>query len=293
MLATDFLKQQHREIEELFRQLRQDEGPDRDTPVLIRDELANQLAAHAAVEDAMFYPTVLTLLGPQCRVHEAKEEHVAADFVLARLVSVKVTDATFSARLETLFDLVMNHFEEEESELFGQYESEVERAMSEQFASNMAHAYDETIKRGHVAILSERVSLPKIGTKKAKRHVPRGMFKPLSLGSLPRVFVNLLALDGENITAFYGGLLENQEMMSWIAVLKFDLGLARDCFEIEVHARYQLAEFFTAVLALTKVSRAMFVKDFDRLLNNLGRQDFWGTEGQCDPRGDRRELGDY
>ena len=56
------------------------------------------------------------------------------------------------------------------------------------------------------------------------------------------------------------------------------------------YARHDLAKFFLAVLNLTKPVRAMFVKDFNRLLTRLAQQDFFGTEGQCDPRGDHRDL---
>jgi hypothetical protein len=118
-------------------------------------------------------------------------------------------------------------------------------------------------------------------------------FKTLSVGSLPRVFVKILAMDGDNITAFADVVLQNEEMKTWIATTKTDFTVPRgDFLCLEIGARDKLAKFFLAVLNLSKVSRGMFVKDFTRLLNELGQQDFWGTEGQCDPRGDRRELFD-
>lgn len=116
-------------------------------------------------------------------------------------------------------------------------------------------------------------------------------FKPLTVGSLPRVFVNLLAQDDESIVHFFEGLSDSAEMATWFDLTK-TTGIpisARNGQRVDSIVRRDLAGFFLAILNLSKVSRGMFVKDFARLLNELGTQDFWGTEGQCDPRGDRRD----
>lgn len=33
-----------------------------------------------------------------------------------------------------------------------------------------------------------------------------------------------------------------------------------------------------------------FIRNLDRMLDTLNDMDFFGTEGQCDPRGDRRNA---
>lgn len=119
-------------------------------------------------------------------------------------------------------------------------------------------------------------------------------FKLLSVGTLPRVFVNLLAQDDEGIVIFAEAMNGCEEMKTWFETTRKDVSVVRrgpDSFA-QFRCRREMANFFQAVLNLSKVSRGMFVKDFTRLLNELGRQDFWGTEGQCDPRGDRRDLDD-
>lgn len=119
-------------------------------------------------------------------------------------------------------------------------------------------------------------------------------FKPLTLGTLPRVFVNILALDSGDITAFYTAMVDCVEMQTWFKTTDFDVRRVHTDFSTtELWTRERLAVFFLAILNLSKITRTFFVKDFDRLLNDLGKQDFWGTEGQCDPRGDRRELSGY
>lgn len=40
---------------------------------------------------------------------------------------------------------------------------------------------------------------------------------------------------------------------------------------------------------MEKEGRAAFIKPFDEFLDELLDEDFFGTEGQCDPRGDHRD----
>lgn len=124
-------------------------------------------------------------------------------------------------------------------------------------------------------------------------------YKPLSVDTLPHVFVNLLAQEDVVIVVFTEAMNECEEMKTWFETTKTKpIGCARTMLEEHQngtvvsagYARKDLAVFFLAVLNLSKPVRGMFVKDFDRLLNELGTQNFWGTEGQCDPRGDRRDA---
>lgn len=118
-------------------------------------------------------------------------------------------------------------------------------------------------------------------------------FKPLSVGTLPRVFVNLLALDDDGIVGFAEAVNDCAEMKTWFETANMKWLYVDTRHEYDTgpgHSRLDLAEFFLAVLNLSKVTRGMFVKDFDRLLNKLYLADFFGTEGQRDPRGDATGL---
>lgn len=117
-------------------------------------------------------------------------------------------------------------------------------------------------------------------------------FKPLSVGTLPRVFVNLLALDDEGIVIFAEAVNNCAEMKTWFETANMTwvyVDARREYDTGPGYSRLDLAKFFLAILNFSKVTRGMFVKDFDRLLNSLACDDFFGTEGQCDPRGDRRD----
>ena len=46
---------------------------------------------------------------------------------------------------------------------------------------------------------------------------------------------------------------------------------------------------YVANLMLEPEAQREFCADLDRFLNDLADQDAFGTEGQCDPRGDQRD----
>lgn len=52
---------------------------------------------------------------------------------------------------------------------------------------------------------------------------------------------------------------------------------------------FDLAAYFVEVLDLPRVERRNFVTALTRVLDDLLAQDFFGTEGQLDPRGDHRD----
>ncbi len=157
MKATDLLKQHHREVEELFREI--ETAEDETEKVSLREELANALAAHTAIEEEIFYPAAMEVLGPSGRIREAFEEHAVADYALYRLMSVSVGDETFSAKLGALKDVVMNHVEEEESELLPQADGEMERDQLEQLGDRLSSRFEERLAEGHRAILERSLGI--------------------------------------------------------------------------------------------------------------------------------------
>jgi hypothetical protein len=172
MMATDVLKQQHREFEELFRQIETSE--DDDERAALRVELADMLAAHTAIEEELFYPAALDQLGPGSRIRESLEAHALADFALYRVMSVSVADETFLAKLTTLKDAVMNHIEEEESELLPQVEGEMDRQALDDLGKRLAARFEERAREGFRPILerslgiaARQVAVAASGAKKA------------------------------------------------------------------------------------------------------------------------------
>lgn len=112
--VLELLASQHAEVDVLFAKLESGEG---DRGALF-SELANKLAAHATVEEKLFYPAVMAKQTHEL-LHEAVEEHLEIKRVLADLLIMKVDEDTFAAKLSVLKEDVAHHaHEEEEEQLF-------------------------------------------------------------------------------------------------------------------------------------------------------------------------------
>jgi hemerythrin superfamily protein len=114
--VLDLLESQHAEVDELIKQLENGTG---DRTAAFR-ELADKLAAHATVEEKLFYPAVMQSKTSEL-LHESVEEHLAIKRVLSGMLDLDPeADADeFEEELATLKDKVSHHaHDEEEGELF-------------------------------------------------------------------------------------------------------------------------------------------------------------------------------
>ena len=81
-------------------------------------ELADKLAAHATIEEQLFYPAVMAKETNEL-LHESVEEHLTIKRVLADLIEMKLDEDSFMAKLSVLKENVSHHaHKEEEAKLF-------------------------------------------------------------------------------------------------------------------------------------------------------------------------------
>ncbi|ATB39182.1 hemerythrin [Cystobacter fuscus] len=119
MDAIELLTQQHREVEELFEKFEKTGEGKEELLRALFVRIADNLAAHATIEEKLFYPSVY--VGPTAdKLQEAVEEHLSAKRVIADLLDMEPSDAQFRAKVKVLQDLVEHHVEEEEKDLFKQ-----------------------------------------------------------------------------------------------------------------------------------------------------------------------------
>lgn len=112
--ALDLLTEQHAEVDQLFARIESGNG-DRQAAFV---ELADKLAAHATIEEKLFYPRVMADQTSDL-LHESVEEHLAIKRLLADLVAMDVDDEEFDAKMSVLKEQVSHHaHEEEETKLF-------------------------------------------------------------------------------------------------------------------------------------------------------------------------------
>ncbi|HVW27152.1 MAG TPA: hemerythrin domain-containing protein [Polyangiaceae bacterium] len=147
--ATALLKEQHRKVEGLFKQI---EGARSRKEDLVT-ELANDLAGHMKIEQEIFYPRVRQL--DEDLVLESFEEHSIAEVALKRLLDTSPEEETFDARVTVLKELILHHVEEEEKSLFPKVDKKLDAAESEQLASEMKAMFDDAVAEGYESILPE------------------------------------------------------------------------------------------------------------------------------------------
>lgn len=115
--ALDLLAQQHTEVDELIGRL-QDDDLEGEQKTLVFFELADKLAAHAAMEEQLFYPAVRAKQTEEDLL-ESTEEHLQIKRLLADLLVTDIFDDRFDAKLSVLQEEVEHHaHEEEEGKLF-------------------------------------------------------------------------------------------------------------------------------------------------------------------------------
>lgn len=142
MNALDLLIEQHDEVEDLFEMIEKAEG---EKKTELFEELADKLAAHATVEETVFYPAVKAKETEELLV-ESTEEHLAIKRVLADLLELDTDDEHFDAKIKVMQEEVDHHArEEEEDKLF----PKVRRLMSseelDQLGSEMESLFEQLL----------------------------------------------------------------------------------------------------------------------------------------------------
>jgi len=112
--VLDLLTDQHTEVDQLIEKIEKGKG---DKAALFQ-ELADKLAAHATVEEKIFYPSVMMEKTKEM-LQEAVEEHLEVKRMLADMMQLDPDSEQFDAKLSVLKENVSHHaHEEEEDKLF-------------------------------------------------------------------------------------------------------------------------------------------------------------------------------
>ena len=124
MDALKLLKEQHREVESLFKELGGLDETQTQRLGEICQAIDEKLTIHAQIEEAILYPKVKARARQEDdgyefqEVLEAYEEHGTVKSMLQKLSNTNPSDETYEAKLQVLQELVMHHVKEEEHHLF-------------------------------------------------------------------------------------------------------------------------------------------------------------------------------
>ncbi|WP_437287155.1 hemerythrin domain-containing protein [Sorangium sp. So ce406] len=171
MKATDLLKEQHQEVDELFERMSQASGNEINA---LRDELVANLVGHTAIEEEIFYPESRAALGASPLIPTSYEEHSLVDIMLQKLLSTDPGDESFHARLKVLKELVQHHVQEEEQELFPQLESAMGAERLEELGDRLESRFVQVRESNVKALLSQNVakSMPATTSRRGRAAKP-------------------------------------------------------------------------------------------------------------------------
>lgn len=112
--VLDLLTDQHKEVDQLLEKIEKGKGDSR----ALFQQMADKLAAHATVEEKIFYPAVM-MEKTQDLLMESVEEHLEVKRTLADMMMLDPESDQFKAKLSVIKENISHHaHEEEEDKLF-------------------------------------------------------------------------------------------------------------------------------------------------------------------------------
>lgn len=144
MDALRLLKKQHGEVKQLFQKFESADNSDLQRSIF--EQIADDLAAHAEIEEKIFYPSVY--VGDlKDELMEAVEEHLGVKRIIADLLKLQPDDENFEPKMVVLQEQVEHHVKEEEGEMFPKVEKNFDSAELEALGSDMEQMFSE-LKQG-------------------------------------------------------------------------------------------------------------------------------------------------
>lgn len=141
MDAITLLRDDHKTVQQLFKRFEKAGDNAFVEKRQIVDRIIEELSAHAAIEEQLFYPVArATVPGVEDIALESLEEHHIVKWVLAELVDLDPSAERFDAKVTVLIENVRHHVEEEETEFFPKVRSGLSRGALADLGQAMAQA---------------------------------------------------------------------------------------------------------------------------------------------------------
>lgn len=142
--AISLLTSQHDVVDDLIGKIEESSGDER---AKLFEEMADNLAAHARIEETLFYPTIMAKQ-TESLLLESTEEHLAIKRVLADMLDLDVDDPRFDAKLSVLKETVRHHArDEEEGDLFHEARKLLSADELEALGGELASTFEALLPR--------------------------------------------------------------------------------------------------------------------------------------------------
>jgi len=149
-MSTDalvVLKNDHREVEKLFKQFEKKNTTTANKGKIV-ESVIELLTVHTYIENEILYPEVRDLV-PDLEDHilESYEEHHVADVLVMELAQMKAGDERFEAKFKVLMENVRHHVKEEEDEWFPQVREALSRTQLQEMGQRLLEAKETAPRR--------------------------------------------------------------------------------------------------------------------------------------------------
>lgn len=114
--AIALLTADHADVARWFDEY-EDSASDDDKAALAA-QICLMLTVHTQIEEELFYPASREATKDEDMIDEAVVEHASAKNLIAQIVSMKVGDDLYDAKVKVLGEYVRHHVKEEEEEIF-------------------------------------------------------------------------------------------------------------------------------------------------------------------------------
>jgi len=146
--AIVLLKNDHKEIRQLFSAFEQAGDNALATKGKLVDKIIELLTVHTYVENEVMYPRVRDMLPDlEDDVLESYEEHHVADVLVAELASMKPEDERFTAKATVLIESVRHHMKEEEDDWFPKVRQGLGRTVLQQLGAEILEAREKAPRK--------------------------------------------------------------------------------------------------------------------------------------------------
>jgi hemerythrin superfamily protein len=147
MTIYDVLKKEHKKVRDLFRHIQREKDQEEEYITDVFNQLRQELTAHMATEEQVFYAELRTQERLQEQIIEACEEHAALRTMLVELSGMQKDNERWLAKLNVLNEMFISHIEDEENTVFKSAGSVIGREK----AQLLAEAYMQA-KNSHRAV---------------------------------------------------------------------------------------------------------------------------------------------
>ncbi len=145
------LKQDHKEVQQLFKKIEDSSDSAIKTRAKTYKELAKELTVHARLEERIVYPRLRQIEDLEETVKEGIEEHHVVEQLMEEIAQMPADDEQWMAKVTVLKEMVEHHVEEEEKELFPKAAKKLEKDEIEELAQTITDEKKDMLRGSHPA----------------------------------------------------------------------------------------------------------------------------------------------